>query len=183
MIRTPATILFAFATLLPLGTTTPALADGPALVTVSGSVANANRGPIDQEIDKLFAFNDVTFEKAREFDFDALEALPQVKVRADFPRGGRIVEFEGPKLADVLAAAGAEGGTVTIRAMDGYAVEVPMSEMMDKGAVVALKRDGKELGIGGFGPTQVVFPRAERDDLADMPDDWWIWSIYHIAVE
>jgi hypothetical protein len=28
-----------------------------------------------------------------------------------------------------------------------------------------------------------VFPRSERDDLADMPDDWWIWQIYHIKVE
>ena len=52
--------------------------------------------------------------------------------------------------------------------------------MVDKGAVVALARDGKALGIGGFGPTQIVFPRAERADLADMPDDWWIWQIYHI---
>ena len=58
-----------------------------------------------------------------------------------------------------------------------------MAEMMDKGAVVALKRDGKPLGIGGFGPTQIVFPRAERADLAEMPDDWWIWSIYHISVQ
>ncbi len=183
MIQAPRKIPLVLAACLALGTAAPVSADGPVLVTVSGAVSNANRGPINAEVDKLFAHNDVTFEKAHEFDLGALETLPQVRVRADFPRGGRLVEFEGPKLADVLAAAGAEGGTVTIRAMDGYAVEVPMSEMMDKGAVVALKRDGKELGIGGFGPTQIVFPRAERDDLAEMPDDWWIWSIYHIAVE
>ncbi len=161
----------------------PALADGPVLVTVSGAVANANRGPIDAEVDKLFEFTDVSFDAAHEFDLDALYALPQVRVRADFPMGGRIIEFEGPTLADVLAAAGAEGETVTIQAIDGYAVDVPMTEMMDKGAVVALKRDGKPLGIGGFGPTQIVFPRADREDLAEMPDDWWIWSIYHIRVE
>lgn len=163
--------------------TAPALADGPVLVTVSGAVSNANRGPVNAEVDKLFEFTDVTFEKAHEFDLDALEALPQVRIRADFPRGGRIIEFEGPLLADVLSAAGAEGETVTIQAIDGYAVDVPMAEMMDKGAVVALRRDGKSLGIGGFGPTQIVFPRAERDDLSEMPDDWWIWSIYHIRVE
>ena len=69
----------------------------------------------------------------------------------------------------MLAAAGAEGETVTVQAMDGYAVEAPMQEMVAKGAVVALERDGKPLGIGGFGPTQIVFPRAERADLADMP--------------
>ena len=50
------------------------------------------------------------------------------------------------------------------------------------GAVLALTRDGKPLGIGDFGPTQVVFPRSEREDLAAMPDDWWVWQIYHVAV-
>lgn len=183
MLNAPRKTLLALSAFLALAAAAPAFAEGPVLVTVSGSVSNANRGPIDAEVDKLFAHNDVTFEKAHEFDLGALEALPQTRIRADFPRGGRIIEFEGPTLADVLGAAGAEGGTVTIRAMDGYAVEVPMTEMMDKGAVVALRRDGKELGIGGFGPTQIVFPRAERDDLAEMPDDWWIWSIYHISVQ
>ena len=104
-------------------------------------------------------------------------------MHADFPKGGAETVFSGPLLKDVLASAGAEGATVTVQAMDGYAVEVPMQEMVDKGAVLALERDGKPLGIGSFGPTQIVFPRGERADLADMPDDWWIWQIYHIKVE
>ena len=90
------------------------------------------------------------------------------------PRAGRRPSSAGRCSQDVLAAAGAEGEKVTVRAMDGYAVEVPLEEMVGKGAVVALERDGKALGIGGFGPTQIVFPRGERADLKDMPDDWWI---------
>ncbi len=166
-----------------LAAATPGLAEGPVLVTVTGAVENVNRGPVDPEMDKLFAFTEVSFDKAMEFDLDALAGLPQVTVTTDFPMGGPMVSFEGPLLADVLAAAGATGETVTIQAMDGYAVEAPLSEMLDKGAVVALRRDGKALGIGGFGPTQIVFPRSERADLAEMNDDWWIWQIYHIKVE
>lgn len=161
----------------------PALAGGPVMLTVSGAVENANRGAVDPEVDKLFAFNDVAFEKAMAFDLDALNALPQVTLTTDFPLGGPDVTFTGPLLADVLAAAGAGGETVTIQAMDGYAVEVPAAEMAEKGAVVALTRDGRPLGIGDFGPTQIVFPRGERADLAEMPDDWWIWQIFHIRVE
>ncbi len=160
-----------------------AFAAGPVLLTVTGAVGNANRGPVDPEHDKLFVFNDVAFDKAMEFDVDALAALPQATVRTDFPMGGATVAFTGPLLADVLTAAGATGETVTIQAMDGYAVEAPRAELTDKGAVVALARDGKPLGIGNFGPTQIVFPRAERADLAEMNDDWWIWQIYHIKVE
>ena len=99
------------------------------------------------------------------------------------PRAGRRPSSAARCSQDVLAAAGAEGEMVTVQAMDGYAVEVPLAGDGRKGAVVALERDGKALGIGGFGPTQIVFPRAERADLEDMPDDWWIWQIYHISVE
>jgi len=171
------------ATAIALAAALPAVADGPVLVTVTGALANTNRGPFDADYDKLFGFNEVSFDKAMEFDVDALEALPQTTVTTDFPKGGPEVTFTGPALAEVLAAAGAQGDTVTIRAMDGYAVEAPMAEMVGKGAVVAIERDGKPLGIGSFGPTQIVFPRAERADLADMTDDWWVWQIYHINVE
>lgn len=168
---------------LALAVVSPALAEGPVLLTVTGDITAPNRGPVDPEQDKLFIFNEVSFEKAMEFDVSALEKLPQATVHADFPKGGAQTEFSGPLLKDVLAAAGAEGETVTVRAMDGYAIEAPVQELIDKGAVVALERDGKPLGIGGFGPTQIVFPRADRTDLSDMPDDWWVWQIYHIDVE
>ncbi len=176
-------LLLSVAFLLFVGAAPPVLAAGPVLVTVTGAVENANRGPVDPDLDKLFAFNDVTFDKAMEFDTDALAALPQATIRTDFPLGGDTVEFTGPLIADLLAHAGASGATVTIQAIDGYAVEIPAQELIAKGAMLALKRDGKPLGIGGFGPTQVVFPRADRADLADMPDDWWVWQIFHIGVK
>lgn len=160
-----------------------AQAGGPVLLTVSGAIANANRGAVDPAHDKLFVTNDVSFDTAMEFDVDALAALPQASVRTDFPKDGAIVTFAGPLLADVLAAAGAQGDTITIQAIDGYAVEVAAAAMTGKGAVVALARDDRPLGIGGFGPTQIVFPRAERRELAEMNDEWWIGQIYHIRVD
>jgi hypothetical protein len=169
--------------LILTGAVVPAVAEGPVLLTVTGDVGAPNRGPVDPAYDKLFIFNEVHFDKAREFDLTDLEKLPQATVRTDFPKGGTESEFSGPLLRDVLAAAEATGQTVTVQAMDGYAIELPLAEVVAKGAVVALTRDGKPLGIGNFGPTQIVFPRAERADLRDMPDDWWIWQIYHIDVK
>lgn len=156
---------------------------GPILLTVTGAVENANRGGYDPDTDKFFGYNEVDFAKGAQFDYGALTDLEVVKIKADFPKGGDVHEYEGPLLVDVLKAAGAEGDTVTIQALDGYAVEMPLAEAVANGAVVALKRNGEPLSIGGFGPTHVVFPRADRADLADMPDDNWIWSIFHIKVE
>ena len=180
-------ILMLAAVIGAAGLATPSVAqsapDGPILLTVTGSVSNPTRGEYDPDKDKFFGFNEVEFANAAQFDFEALKALDMVKVKADFPKGRQIHEFEGPLLADVLKAAGAAGDTVTIQALDGYAVEIPLKEAIDAGAVVALKRDGTSFGIGDFGPTQIVFPRAERADLAEMPDDNWVWSIFHIKVE
>ena len=62
-------------------------------------------------------------------------------------------------------------------------VEAPAAEMIAQGAVLALKRDGDYFAIGDYGPAQIVFPRTARADLAEMSDDHWIWSVYHIHVE
>jgi hypothetical protein len=158
-------------------------ADGPVLLTVTGQVGNPNRGGFDESSDKFLGFFDVEFDRAYTFTFADLKALNAVTIKADFPKGGPIHSFTGPLLADVLAAAGATGSKVTVQALDGYAVETPLDQMIAQGAVVAYMRDGQMFGIGDFGPTQIVFARAERADLADMSDDNWIWSIFHIRVE
>lgn len=156
---------------------------GTVILTLTGNIELPTRGPSTGDVDKFFGYNDIEFDKAAQFDVAALAALPQATIKADFPKDGPVYTFEGPLLADVMHAGGATGDTVTIRALDGYAVEIPMTDAVSMGAVVALKRDGIPFAIGDFGPTHVVFPRADRTDLADMNDDWWVWSIYHIVVE
>lgn len=156
---------------------------GTVILTVTGNVALPTRSESSEDLDKFFMLNDITFDKAAQFDVAALRALPQISVKADFPKGGRVYLFEGPLLKDVLESVGAMGKVATVRALDGYAVDIPIADAYAAGAVLALKRDGIPFAIGDFGPTQVVFPRADRADLADMIDDWWVWSVYHINVE
>lgn len=155
---------------------------GPVILTISGELSNPSRGAVNEE-DKFFTYNDVNFEQAAQFDYSSLQGIGMVTINADFPMGGDVHSFEGPLLADVLKAAGAEGDTVTIRALDGYAVDLDFAEAVANGAVVALKRDGAPFALGDYGPTHLVFPRADRADLAEMNDDTWIYSIYHIHVE
>ncbi len=156
---------------------------GTVILTVTGNVALPTRRESSEDVDKFFLFNDITFDKAAQFDVAALQALPQATVNADFPKGKRVYLFEGPLLEDVLQSVGATGEVVTIRALDGYAVDISLTDAYAAGAVVALKREGIPFAVGDFGPTHVVFPRADRADLAGMNDDWWVWSIYHIHVE
>lgn len=170
---------------LPFGTVSAQAGEGkgPILLTITGNVSLPNRDGYDENVDKFFGYTEIEFDKAAMFSFASLKKLGSVAIKADFPKGRQVHVYEGPLLADVLTAAGATGKTVTVRALDGYAVEAPFEEMIAQGAVVAYMRDGKMFGIGDFGPTQIVFPRAERDDLSEMTDDRWVWSIFHIHVE
>lgn len=156
---------------------------GAVLLTVTGDISKPDRGGYNANVDKFFGYHEVEFTKGAEFSFDDLVALGMTTAKADFPQGADVHVFEGPLLADVLSAAGGAGETVTVQALDGYAVEAPLAELVAQGAIIAVMRDGQPMGIGGFGPSQLVFPRAERGDLAEMNDDRWVWSIFHIRVE
>ena len=174
------TLIIAAVMAAPVSAETPLR--GPIILTISGNVANPSRGPVGME-DKFFLYNEVDFSAAAQFDFAALQGIGMTTVRADFPKGGEMHEFEGPLLADVLAAAGATGSTVTVKALDGYQVDIDLAEAVANGAVIALKHYGTPFALGDYGPTHLVYPRAERADLAGMNDDTWIYSIYYIHVE
>ncbi|MRX51847.1 hypothetical protein GI374_15750 [Paracoccus sp. S-4012] len=160
-----------------------AAAGAPALVTVSGAVGNTNRAPVDPLRDKLFVDNGNDFDRAHAFTLEALRALPQTTVRADFPLGGEVFEFSGPSFEALLEAAGASGETVTVQALDGYTAEIGSDELRANGAILALDMGGEPLDIGGLGPAMVAYPRAEREDLAGMNDDTWVWQVFHVGVE
>src|SRR5688572_19892448 len=75
---------------------------GPVILTVTGSIAQTNRGPFDEKRDAFFKNQQVKFERAASFDLAMLEGLGTRTVRADFPQGGPLYSFEGPLLRDVL---------------------------------------------------------------------------------
>ena len=69
-------------------------------------------------------------------------------------------------------------------APDGYAVDIPPADLETFPVILAVKRDGKYLGIGGRGPIWVVYPREDFPELQRAKDDdALIWSVFVILVE
>jgi len=172
--------------LVGLSMMVPALvqgADGPVVLTVAGNVANANRGPVDPFDDGFFNSGQIEFDKAFVFGIADLEALGLKRLDVRYPDWPRGFIFEGPLLADVLAKAGATGSVVRVQALDGYAAEIPMEEVKKYPIVLAIKRDGRFLGIGGRGPAWVVFPRDDYPEIKGRDDSKWVWAVYYIHVE
>lgn len=162
---------------------------GPVVLTIHGKIANTNRGALNEFEDAFFKFGSVSFDRAAQFDLPMLEKLGMKTLSVKYDTWPKAYKFEGPLLADVLKAAGAldskQGGqTIKVYALDGYGAEIPVSELRQYGVLLALKADGKYLGLGGRGPTWVVYPRDDRHPALKSHDDAkWVWSALRIEVE
>ncbi len=156
---------------------------GPVIVTVSGEVSATNREAWDEFADAFFNTHDVEFEKARAFDLSMLEALGMKKLTVSYPEWPGKITFEGPLLSDILNEAGATGSNMVVRALDGYAPEIPMSDIEKYPVILALKANGEYLGLGDRGPAWLVYPRNDYPELAEEDDSKFVWSVYSIEVQ
>lgn len=171
-----------------------ALAAGPAaaqcvakgnavVLTVAGNIAEPNRGPFVEAADRFHAFRGNQWEKARTFTIDELAALPQSTVRAVVPYDKKPYSFDGPALAEVLKAAGAGSGAVTVQAIDGYEVELAPEILAADKPVLALCQDGKPLALGALGPLYTVVPMAADATPTEDQSNRQVWAIHYISVK
>lgn len=162
----------------------PSWAEGsadPVILTVTGNIANANRGPVDEFDDAVFSHLDVKFDKGFTFTRAELLALPQRTQTAKYDNWPREVTATGPSLMDVLKAAGAEGKTILVQAADGYAPELTAADVAGDKLILALTADGKPLSMGGRGPIWLFGPNGA---IADMQDDGGlVFEVIHISVQ
>ncbi|MGP1274132.1 MAG: molybdopterin-dependent oxidoreductase [Caulobacterales bacterium] len=153
---------------------------GPVVLVITG-VDEDNRGTRTVTYEGLYAIYGIEVQTARGFTRPDLMSMSWRQMRADFPVGGEVRLFDGPRLSDVLRAAGLEGASVRLTAMDGYEAEVPAELIARYEPILALRADGEPLAIGGLGPVMLVWPRRNQDALSDMNDDLWPWGIFAIT--
>jgi len=180
-----AALLFAvvIAAALPARAAELATPAGPVILTVHGKIGHANRGPFNAFDDAFFKSGDVSFDRAAVFDRAMLEKLGMHSLTVKYDSWPKPYKLEGPLLRDVLKAAGATGTLATVYALDGYGAKLPLAELEQYPVVLALKADGRWLGLGGRGPAWVVYPRDQYPALKSQDDAKWVWSAIRIEVE
>ncbi|MDJ0950655.1 MAG: hypothetical protein QNJ94_17215 [Alphaproteobacteria bacterium] len=167
-----------------LALTLPAVADnapqGPVVLTVTGAVAQPNRPAFRPFHDAFLNYHNYSFEAAFAFDRRMLADLPAVSVRAraeGWPDG---ITAAGPRLRDVLDAAGvAPEAGVTLMALDGFALELNSEDRAAQDWVLALEVDGRSLGIGDRGPAWLLYDTGDEAVSHDA-EARWIWSVFLI---
>ena len=184
-IATAATAVAVAPFITPAGAAAPRPA--PVLLTVSGAIANGNRGPRGA-LDQLMHKHGIEFERAQTFDYAALATLPTVSIEPQVEYDGQPHRLTGPLLTTVLKAAGValHDAELTLRALDGYGARLNLDEARERRFIVATHLDGAPLALGGVGPLWAVYDPArvagmmERrlaERFADCP-----WGLYHIEV-
>jgi len=158
---------------------------GPVLLTIAGEVGATNRGPSLPAVDAFLAYHEIGFPAAAEFDRAMLEGLGTHEVELSYKDWPKAYRFAGPRLADVLAAAGAAegaaGGAITATALDGFAVEISAEDLAAHDWIVALEVDGRPLGIGQAGPLWLVYA-VPGGAASEADEQRWPWAVFFIEV-
>ena len=163
---------------------------GPGLLTVSGMVGKTNRGPVDPALDQLMVKHGRAFDRAWEFDAAMLARLPAVTIQPTLEYDAKPHKLSGPLLASVLGAAGVAAGaavTLTLRAIDGYAVAVSLADASRYRMIVATTIDGRPMSLGGLGPLWAVYDADRIPEFADKPLKQRFalspWGLYYIEAK
>lgn len=113
---------------------------GGVLLTVSGEITAMNA---DQSL---------------VLDRELLMALPVTTFETSTIWTDGVHSFHGVSFADLVAEIGAEGATLLATAINDYTVEIPASDAVEGGPIIAYLMDGEEMSVRDKGPLWVIYP-------------------------
>lgn len=154
---------------------------GAPVVTVTGDITHANRDSIDPFVDRLFGARGESFPEGVELDLTFLGRMEQRRRTVRYPSWPRPVTVEGPLLSEVIAAADPTGSVVVAYSLGGTTTAIPLEEIRRHPIILAIRADDRFLGIGGRGPTWIVYP-WDDPAMASRPEPAGLWGIYRLDV-
>ncbi|MBM1689956.1 molybdopterin-dependent oxidoreductase [Sulfitobacter geojensis] len=121
--------------------------------------------------------------ETRTFDRPALEALGTEKIETTtiWTEGTQV--FEGVSLARLAQEVDAQDGKLLATAINDYTVEIPLSDAVEGGPIVAITMNGNEMSLRDKGPLWVVYPYdANADYRTEVIYSRSIWQLDRIEV-
>lgn len=113
---------------------------GDVILTVTGNVSQTNANG------------------RAEFDLAMLEKLKGRTATMQTPWTEGQSQFSGPLLREILAAVGATGQTLKIRALNDYVAYVPYSDGIELQTILATHLNGTPMSVRDKGPLFLIYP-------------------------
>lgn len=138
---------------------------GPVVLTISGALTQANDGGQAQ------------------FDMQMLQALPQQSFTTQIRWYPDPVNFTGPLMRDVLAAAGAKGSKITAAALNDYQTDIPFEDVLKYDVILARLVNGKPMTVRERGPLFIVYPYDTKAELrSELYYSRSVWQLRSLSV-
>jgi len=140
--------------------------EGEVVLTLSGQIATPN----DPSGSALF-------------DLAMLAALEPVTISTSTIWTQGVQEFTGVRLSRLLAAAGASGTVLHALALNDYAVDIPATDAVEDGPIVAYLLNGKPMPLREKGPLWIIYPfDAKNEYQSEVTYSRSIWQLDRIVV-
>lgn len=113
-----------------------------------------------------------------------MAASTPVEVVTSSPWTTGKTRFRGVLLRDILDKVKADGTVLKATAIDGYTVEIPVSDAQDYELIIAYKMDGEWLEEEVYAPFWIIYP-YDTDKELDQEKYYGrsIWQLTKITVE
>lgn len=113
---------------------------GPVILTITGEVAEKNvDDTVQLDLAEILAIDPVTIETS-----------------TIWTEGKQV--FTGVLLKSLMERIGAKGTVIAASALNDYTVEIPMTDAVEGGPILAYEANGTPLSVRDKGPLWVVYP-------------------------
>jgi hypothetical protein len=138
---------------------------GDILLTVSGDIAATN------------------VDGAAVFDRAMLEAMEPVEFTTTTTWTDGPQVFKGVLLQDLLELLGVAEGTLRASAVNDYAVDIPVSDAVEGGPMIAYLLNGQPMSVRDKGPLWIVYPYDSRSEYrSEVIYSRSIWQLDRMEV-
>jgi len=138
---------------------------GAVILTVRGDIARTN-GDAEAALDKAM-----------------IESMGVATLHTGTIWTEGTIEFQGVELSRLMRQLGANGSFLRMTALNEYAIDVPISEAVDGGPMLAFRMDGKELSPRDKGPLWMIYPYDQNPDYKnEVSYSRSIWQLTLIEV-
>ena len=138
---------------------------GPVVLTVNG---------LDPQ---LFPGGEVLFDVTR------LRALGVTRMRTGTIWTDGVHDFTGSRLKDIVDYLGLTGGTIKALALNDYSVDIPVSDAVEDGPILAYEMDNAPISVRDKGPLWIVYPfDAKPEYRSEVIYTRAIWQLERFEV-
>lgn len=118
------------------------------------------------------------------FDMEDLRAMPSATFETETIWTDGRQTFTGVPLEAMTAHLGLEDGVIEAVAINAYAVEIPVSDAVEGGPLIAYERNGAEMSVRDKGPLWIVYPYDSKPEYrTEEIYSRSIWQLEKLSVK